>query len=115
MAGKMQQSARIRTSVQVSKSCAIDPAMGIDDFIHASSIARIWSKREMSAAALDLRATKRNNVWDGEAQSQNMLHHALMAPAVRPATMRRWNIRTSRTSGRVTVTDAAITLPQGNS
>jgi hypothetical protein len=39
--GEMAQSACIRPAVQVCKSRTIDAAMGIDDFIHASSIARI--------------------------------------------------------------------------
>src|SRR4051812_42968761 len=34
-------------------------------------------------------------------------------PAVRPETIRRWKISTSTTSGTVTITEAAMMLPQG--
>jgi len=37
------------------------------------------------------------------------------APAVRPETMRRWKISTSPTTGMVTITEAAMMLPQGSS
>ena len=39
----------------------------------------------------------------------------LTAPAVRPATMRRWKTSTSTTSGSVTMTEAAMMLPHGSS
>ena len=37
------------------------------------------------------------------------------APAIRPETMRRWKISTAVTSGRVTITLAAMIFPQGSS
>src|SRR5260221_10330034 len=37
------------------------------------------------------------------------------APAVRPETILRWNSSTRMTSGTVTITDAAMMLPQGTS
>ena len=41
--------------------------------------------------------------------------HPLTAPAVRPETMARWKIRTRMINGTVTITDAAMMLPQGSS
>ena len=51
---------------------------------------------------------------DGEANRQLTLQ-PLTAPAVRPETMARWKISTSTISGTVTITDAAMMLPQGSS
>ena len=39
--------------------------------------------------------------------------YPLTPPAVRPATILRWKIRTRTTSGTVTITEAAMMLPQG--
>ena len=43
------------------------------------------------------------------------LPHPFTAPAVSPATMRRWKTRTSAMTGMVTITDAAMIAPQGSS
>ena len=44
-----------------------------------------------------------------------MMTYPLTAPAVRPATILRWKMRTRTMSGSVTMTEAAMMLPQGNS
>src|SRR6185503_11910026 len=48
------------------------------------------------------------SLWSGHG-------YPLTAPAVRPETILRWNARTRMTSGKVTITDAAMMLPHGSS
>jgi hypothetical protein len=62
----------------------------------------------------------------GDPQEGNQVHGRLKdgacnvpipftAPAVRPETILRWKISTSTISGTVTITEAAMMLPQGSS
>src|SRR5690606_20774307 len=76
-------------------------------------------------AALDAQVQRANDFGVAEALGDVLQVHGghvipvrsypLTAPAVRPATRRRWNTSTSTISGTVTRADAAMMLPQGSS